>query len=63
MTTASWFCEARRYPRAPAVIFKYLIPLCFLKSEGWQVFAGTRKVMKEKKGAERGKLLYTSLFG
>ena len=35
-TTASWFREARRYPRAPPGAPKYLIPLVFRKSEGGQ---------------------------
>jgi hypothetical protein len=37
-TTALWFREARRCPRAPPGAPKYLIPLVFDKSEGGQVF-------------------------
>jgi hypothetical protein len=33
-TTALWFREARRHPRAPPGAPKYLIPLVFRKSEG-----------------------------
>jgi len=35
-TTALWFREARRCPRAPPGAPKYLIPLVFDKSEGGQ---------------------------
>ena len=35
-TTALWFREARRCPRAPPGAPKYLIPLCFRESEGGQ---------------------------
>ncbi|MCX5913860.1 MAG: hypothetical protein NTV04_18235, partial [Deltaproteobacteria bacterium] len=39
-TTALWFREARRCPRAPPGAPKYLIPLVFRKSEGGQAEKG-----------------------
>ena len=45
-TTALWFREARRCPRAPPGAPKYLIPLVFRKSEGGQVASGTGVLVK-----------------
>jgi len=47
-TTASWFREARRCPRAPAGTSKYPIPLCFLKSEGGQVKKSQKYFIRNK---------------
>jgi hypothetical protein len=56
-TTALWFRDSRRCPRAPPGAPKYLIPLVFDKSEGGQAkftkFAGRNlEFQREKPGRE-----------
>ena len=45
-TTALWFREARRHPRAPPGAPKYLIPLVFRKSEVARAVGHIRNLKK-----------------